>query len=187
MPKHRMATPSRSKGPSQPSGGMRVMAKRTSSPGKGSFNFKNGFFSIALWGLGLINVILIISFVSKHFLSGAEHPMSSEAAIEALPAENLKIEVLNGCGVAGLARKYADLLKSHGFDPVNVSNYEGSSNVPRTYIYDRRSKDMASGLRIAKILGLPEEYVAYQESAERLVAATLILGADYKQIPANPK
>lgn len=163
------------------------MAKRKGSSGKGSFNFKNGFFSIALWGLGLINVILIVSFISKHFLSGTERSMSSEAAIEALPAENLKIEVLNGCGVDGLARKYADLLQSHGFDPVTVTNYEGSSNLPRTYIYDRRSKDMENGLRIAKVLVLPDEFVAYQESAERLVAATLILGKDFKDIPANPK
>ncbi len=113
--------------------------------------------------------------------------MSAETTLDAPTAENAKIEVLNGCGVSGLARKYADLLKAQGFDPVNVTNYEGGASVPRTYIYDRRSKDMENGLKIARILGLPDEYVVYQASPERMVAATLIIGQDYKQIPVKPK
>lgn len=185
MPKQRMATPSRSKNTSASAASPRAMAKRTST--KGSFNLKNGFLSIALWGLGIINLLLIVSFASKFYLSGAERPMSSETITEAPTAENAKIEVLNGCGISGLARKYADLLKAQGFDPVTITNYEGGATVRRTYIYDWRSREMENGRKIAKILGLPDEYVVYQASPERQVAATLIIGEDYKQIPVKPK
>lgn len=176
-----MATPSR---PRKNDAG--AMAKRSGGRrGKSEFNLKQTLFTTALWALGIINVILIASFVSKHFLSGRELAISSEA--EVVTPENVKIEVLNGCGVDGLARKYADLLKEKGFDPVNIATYE-RTDLPRTYIIDRRSKEMAAGLKIAKILGLPEVYVSYQQAKpDRMVAVSVILGQDYKTIPANPK
>jgi len=179
----RMATPSR---PRKNDSNASPMAKRGGSRrGKSEFNLKQALFTTALWALGIINVILIASFVSKHFLSGREHTISAEA--EVVAPDNLKIEVLNGCGVDGLARKYADLLKQHGFDPVNVSTYE-RTDMPHTYIIDRRSKEMVMGLKIAKVLGLPDVYVSYQQAKpDRMVSVSVILGQDYKTIPANPK
>ncbi len=176
-----MATPSRPR-----KNDANTMAKRTATRrSKPEFNLKQTLFTTALWALGIVNVILIVSFVSKHFLSGREHSISSEA--EMITPENLKIEVLNGCGVDGLARKYADLLKEKGFDPVNVATYE-RTDLPRTYIIDRRSKEMVMGLQIAKFLGLPDQYVSYQQAKpDRMVAVSVILGQDYKTIPANPK
>ena len=181
MSSQRMATPSRPR-----KNDASAMAKRTATRrSKSEFNFKQTLFTTALWALGIVNVVLIVSFVSKHFLSGREHAISSEA--EVVTPENLKIEVLNGCGVDGLARKYADLLKEKGFDPVNVATYE-RTEMPRTYIIDRRSKEMTMGLKIAKFLGLPEQYVSYQQAKpDRMVAVSVILGQDYKTIPANPK
>jgi len=178
----RMASPNRSR----KSEGAGTMAKRTATRrNKSEFNLKQALFTTALWALGIMNVILIVSFVSKHFLSGREHAISSEAV--AVTPEDLKIEVLNGCGVDGLARKYADLLKDKGYDPVNVASYE-RMDLPRTYIIDRRSKEMVNGLRIAKFLGLPDVYVSYQQAKpDRMVAVSVILGQDYKTIPANPK
>jgi hypothetical protein len=172
--------------PSRPRKNDGAMAKRTTTRrGKSEINLKQTLFTTALWALGIINVILIVSFVSKHFFSGREHAISSEA--EAVTPADLKIEVLNGCGVDGLARKYADLLKDKGYDPVNVATYE-RTDLPRTYILDRRSKEMANGLRIAKILGLPDVYVSFQQAKpDRMVAVSVILGQDYKTIPANPK
>ena len=179
----RMATPSR---PRKNDTGASSMAKRTATRrSKSQFNLKQALTTTALWALGILNVILIVSFVSKHFLSGREHAISAEA--EMVTPENLKIEVLNGCGVDGLARKYADLFKQHGFDPVNVATYE-RLDLPRTYIIDRRSKEMANALQIAKILGLPDVYVSYQQAKpDRMVSVSVILGQDYKTIPANPK
>ena len=187
MSTRRMATPSRARNKASAASGSSPMAKRTAArERRPKFSFKRAATTTALWGLGVLNVILIVSFISKHFLDGSEPSISSETTVEAAPAEKIKIEVLNGCGVDGLARKYADLLKQHGFDPANVSTFE-RTNLPRTYIFDRQSNAMTNGLKMAKVLGLSEDYVSYQASPDRMVAVTLIIGNDYSTIPANPK
>ena len=174
-----MATPSKSKRDAK-------KKSQKSKSKKTDFNFKRALFSTALWGLGIINIILIFSFVSKHFLNSTQHSISVEESVEISSEEVVQIEVLNACGVNGLARKYADILKVHGYDPVNVTNFDSNSNLPRTYIIDRRSNAMSYGSQIAHILGLPNEYVSYQASPDRMVAVSLILGQDYEHIPANP-
>jgi hypothetical protein len=183
-----MATPNRSRKPaSGPGGNSPMMGRRTKGKGaKAPFNLKQTLFTTALWGLGIINVVLIVSFVSRHFFSGNEPSLNANTDVPAIPAENLKIEVLNGCGVNGLAGKYAALLKERGFDPVKTENYENGTTA-RTYIIDRLSPKMENGLKMAKALSLPKEYVSYQADDKRMVAVSLILGQDYKTIPANPK
>lgn len=187
MSNSRMATPSRSRKPAAGSSGNSPMGRRTKGKeAKAPFNLKHALFTTALWGLGIVNVVLIVSFVSRHFFSGNEPGLNASTDVPAIPAENLKVEVLNGCGVNGLARKYADLLKENGFDPVKTETYE-RTDLPRTYIIDRLSEKMANGLKMAEALGLPKDYVSYQADAKRMVAVSLILGQDYKSIPANPK
>lgn len=165
------------------------MAKRTagqSGSKKKDLDLKSVLFTTAIWGLGLINVILIFSFVSKHFLSGNEHAISAETPVALESGEVIKIEVLNACGVHRLAKEFADMLKTKGFDPVNIDNFGDGSTLPRTYIIDRKSNAMTYGLQMAKALGLPEEYVSYQASPDRMVTISLVLGSDYKEIPASP-
>ena len=150
------------------------------------FDLRQNLSTIGLWALGLLNAVLIFSFVSKHFLTGDERQISAPAEVEEAVVSPLKIEVLNGCGVQGVARQWADHLHAAGFDPVTVTNYT-SDNVPRTIIYDRGSNARRNGLDVAKALGLPEDYVAYQQSDKRLVAVTVIIGQDYDQFDIGKK
>lgn len=187
MSNSRMATPNRTRKPAASSTGGSPMGRRTKGKeAKPAFNLKQTLFTTALWGLGIVNVILIVSFVSRHFFSGNEPSLNANADVPAIPAENMKIEVLNGCGVNGLASKYAALLQEHGFDPVKTENYENGLTA-RTYIIDRVSEKMANGLKMAEALGLPKAYVSYKADDKRMVAVSLILGQDYKSIPANPQ
>ncbi|MEK7727155.1 MAG: LytR C-terminal domain-containing protein [candidate division KSB1 bacterium] len=187
MSNSRMATPNRTRKPATGSSGSSPMGRRTKGKeAKPAFNLKQTLFTTALWGLGIVNVILIVSFVSRHFFSGNEPSLNANTDVPAIPAENFKVEVLNGCGVNGLASKYAVLLKENGFDPVKTENYEGGLTT-RTYIIDRLSEKMVNGLKMADALGLSRDYVSYKADAQRMVAVSLILGQDYKTIPANPK
>jgi hypothetical protein len=167
---------------------MAKAAKRTSATRSSAarYDLKKSLSTIGLWALGLLNAMLIFSFVSKHFLTGDERVLSSSEAVDDALPKVVKIEVLNGCGVQGLAKKWADHLRATGFDPVNVTNYE-SNNIPRTIIYDRESNACKNGIAVAKSLGLPKEYVAYQQSDQRLVAVTVIIGQDYEHIDIAQK
>jgi len=168
---------------------MAKAAKRTTTTSKASnarYDLRKNLSTIGLWALGLLNAVLIFSFVSKHFLTGDERLLSAQDEINDVVPSVVKIEVLNGCGVQGLAKKWADHLRAAGFDPVNVTNYD-SSNIPRTIIYDRESNACKNGFAVAKALGLPKEYVAYQQSDQRLVAVTVIIGQDHDQFDIAEK
>ena len=182
MKRRQMAAPSRSKSGSRAAPPAARMAKSE----KASFDLRRSFFSVVLWGLGLVNVLLIASSVRNHFSTGNEHTIISDTAVVAEPNTVLKIEVLNGCGVDGTARKFADFLKKQGFDPVTVTNFE-RHDIPRTMIIDRTSNASVNGQKVAEALGLSDDYVSYLASPERLVAVSVIIGQDYKAIQLAPK
>ncbi len=185
MKRRQMATPSRAKSGSRPNQPSRMA--RAGSANKAPFDLRRSLFSFALWGLGIINVLLIASSVRNHFATGNEHTISSDTAVIAEPNTALKIEVLNGCGVDGLARKFADFLKGQGFDPVNITNFE-RSDIPRTMIIDRTSNALVNGHKVAHALGLSDDdYVSYLASPERMVSVSVIIGQDYKSIQLAAK
>lgn len=145
-----------------------------------SYDFRRNLSNIGLWALGILNVVLVVSFLGKHFFTGDERQISVQDEVGEVPSQAPKIEVLNGCGVQGLARQWADRLHAAGFDPVNVTNFD-HANIPRTMIIDRLSNARRNGLAIARALGVAEDYVSYQASDERMVAATVIIGHDYQR------
>jgi hypothetical protein len=153
---------------------------------KAPINLRRSFFSVLLWGLGIVNVLLIASSVRNHFATGNEHTIISDTAVVAEPNTILKIEVLNGCGIDGVARKFADFLKKRNFDPVTVTNFE-RHDIPRTMIIDRTSNASVNGRKVAQVLGLSEDYVSYLASPERMVAVSVIIGQDYKAIQLASK
>lgn len=185
MKRRQMATPSRAKASNRPTQPSRMAKAGKAAAAKAPFDLRRSIFSLALWGLGIVNVLLIASSVRNHFATGNEHAISSDTAVIAEPNATIKIEVLNGCGADGLARKFADFLKGQGFDPVNVSNFE-RSDIPRTMVIDRTSNASVNGQKVARALGLSDDYVSYLASPERMVAVSVIIGLDYKSIQFAP-
>ena len=53
--------------------------------------------------------------------------------------KNIKIEVLNGCGVQDLARVTTDYLRKKGFDVINYAN--AAEEQKRTVVIDRLSPE----------------------------------------------
>jgi hypothetical protein len=180
--RRQMATPARPK-----SGSRSAPASRMAKSEKAPVDLRRSFFSVLLWGLGLVNVLLIASSVRNHFATGNEHTIISDAAVVAEPNTVMKIEVLNGCGVDGLARKFADYLRKQGFDPVTVANYE-RDDIPRTMIIDRTSNALVNARKVAQALGRSDDYVSYLASrSEDVIAVRVIIGQDYKSIQLAPK
>lgn len=184
MKRRQMAAPSRSKSGSRPAHPPNRMAKsgKTAPP----FNVRRTIFSFLLWGLGIVNVVIIALSVWNRFAIGNEHAISSDTIVAAEPTTAFKIEVRNGCGVDGLARKVADYLKKQGYDPVTIDNFE-RRDIPRTMVLDRLSNAAVNAHKVAQVLGLSDDYVAPAVSPELMVGVTVIIGQDYKviQIPSK--
>ncbi|MCG3118051.1 MAG: hypothetical protein ALAOOOJD_00184 [bacterium] len=69
---------------------------------------------------------------------------------------------------------------------MTVTNFE-RHDIPRTMIIDRTSNISVNGRKVAQALGLPDEYVSYLASPERMVAVSVIIGQDYKSLQLTAK
>ncbi len=162
--------------------------KRAAKKGNNT-NLKSTLYGLGLWALGLINAAFIFSFVMKMMPADGEAPISSvEQVAQSNATAQINIEVLNGCGVSGLGKKFADYLKDAGFqvEADNVGNYS-SFEIEQTIIVDRKSVDTLLGLQVAQKLGLPSSAVIYQklENASESAGAIdvrIIIGKDYQKV-----
>lgn len=142
-------------------------------------NLKTGLMKLLITLFVLIDLILIVFIIRQ-----CSKPPVEEIVIEEEP-KILQIEVLNGCGVSGIAAHYTDYLRKEGFDVVKTENYE-TYNVLKTVIIDRRGS-LQNALRIASSLGLGENRVLQEVNEAYVIDATVILGKDYRQIRAWSK
>lgn len=90
---------------------------------------------------------------------------------------NIQVEVLNGCGVTGIADKLSDYLRRNSFDVVNLGNYR-SFEVETSIIIDRTG-NIINAKQIAFVLGLSDKNIISQINKEYLLDVTFILGTDY--------
>ena len=104
-----------------------------------------------------------------------------EAVVTPAEIENpIKVEVLNGCGVAGIAARTADFLRKKGYDVRDFKNAD-RKNYTHTVIYVR-SGARAQGEALAKTIALPLEMVEMKPDPDLVdIDVTLILGSDHRQ------
>lgn len=122
----------------------------------------------------IFDVVLVVIIIRQ-----CSMPIEVEEVVqeETLP---LQIEVLNGCGVTGIANQFTEYLRGQGFDVVKTDNYE-SFNVIKTVVIDRRGSKK-NGLKVAQALGMGEERVLQEVNEAYLLDATVILGMDFRQL-----
>ncbi len=93
----------------------------------------------------------------------------------------LRVEVLNGCGVAKLASKAADYLRSRGYDIRDVGNAKHKMYA-RTIIY-LRIQNQELGEALAAAIGLSPGQVQIEPDPALVdIDATLIIGHDYGEL-----
>jgi hypothetical protein len=120
--------------------------------------------------LALILVVFLFSTV-RRLTQTPEQPVPIERKV-------VRVEVLNGCGTPGLAKKVTDFLRIKGFDVVNVGNAE-NFEFPETIVVDRVG-NMASAWKVARAVGVNN--VIQQKDVDLLLDVTLILGKDNREL-----
>lgn len=131
-------------------------------------------FRILIGFFGLINVVLIYFIVKQC----ATPPVTEEEVAE--ETRILQIEVLNGCGVPGIATRFTEYLRTRGFDVVKTENYE-SFNILKTVVIDRKGP-VKNAQRIADALGLSYSRVLQEVNEVYLIDASIILGKDFRSL-----
>ena len=97
--------------------------------------------------------------------------------------KNMQIEVLNGCGVDGVADMFTDSLRKKNFDVVNMGNYR-SYYIDNSIVIDRTG-NIINAEYLAEVIGINKKQVIQQKNKNYFLDVTLIIGKDYKQLFKN--
>jgi len=157
--------------------------KKTAGRKKPPVNWRDRGMKLAIGLFIIVDLFLVFFFIKQC----AKTPIADTAVIqEEVVKRPLQIEVLNGCGVGGIANDFTEFLRAKGFDVVKTDNYiEGGTvrfNIEQTTVVDRRG-EIKKARRIAKALGLGNHCVLSEPNDAYLIDATVILGADYQSVP----
>jgi hypothetical protein len=143
---------------------------------------KNLFLNTAIILLGIIIIYMLYSIINKSLLKESEN----DYMVSQKPAADIiQMEVLNGCGVDGVAQKFTDYLRKDNFDVVNVSNYILNNimvnDISHTLVIDRLG-NKANAVKVAEALGIKKENIIEQINNNYFLDVTLIIGRDFNQL-----
>ncbi len=151
------------------------MAKEEIKTKPGTINAKdssiNIFLNVVMFFLAAIIIYLVYSIFIK--ISG-NNPVTKEEKLTA--SEIIQVEVLNGCGISGVADRFTDFLRNNNFDVVNVNNYI-TRDISNTLVIDRRG-NMANAVKTARMLGVKPDHVIQQINEDYFVDVTVVVGKD---------
>lgn len=92
----------------------------------------------------------------------------------------IEVEVLNGCGNPGLANKFTDYLRNHGYDVIRFTNAQ-RYDYPRTLVVNRGT-DFTRANLVAHTLGVESNAVENMPDPSLQLDVTIILGQDYSTL-----
>ena len=92
----------------------------------------------------------------------------------------LQVEVLNGCGVSGIADKMTDYLRKNNFDVVQVGNYT-SFDMDKSLVIDRTGNKV-NAEKIAAALGINKKNIVQQINSDYFLDCSVVIGKDYFQL-----
>jgi hypothetical protein len=135
---------------------------------------RNLFLNVLIFILTALILYMGYSLFLK--INGVKKPIN-KALLTEQPSDIIQAEVLNGCGISGLAERFTDYLREHGIDVVSMDNYN-SYNLPETVVIDR-SGNKANARKVAKILGVKNKNVIQEIDPNSLLDVSVIIGRDY--------
>ncbi len=142
---------------------------------------KHLLLNSAIGFLGVLLFLLILALSSRFLYPRIMADRDREDP--ALISEVIQLEVLNGCGVTGIANRFTDQLREYGFDVVETGNFD-HFNVEETFVVSR-SGQMENAYRVAEALGIAEKHVIREQSPDFYLDVTLIIGSDYESLNLN--
>jgi len=185
-----------------------INKKTTSSPPASSYysppETKRGGRKILLFFI----LVIILGSVSYYFYNlnfkkelpkspGSETEEISTTPIEPVEEEQqqpspmihtIQVEILNGCGINGVAKIFQSILRDNGIDVVNTENYVVRGkvfwNVDKTFVIDQIGV-AEQAKSIAKILQIPLTNIESRENPAAIYDISVVVGKDYKKYIQN--
>ena len=161
-----------------------MKGKTSSSSNNLPIRKASSFSNIVLITL-IIFLSAVVVFVSySRYLKIKNISQNNNKLGQEIASAIIQVEVLNGCGVDGVAAKFTDYLRRNNFDVVQVGNYT-SSNIDETMVIDRIG-NRANTEKLAEVLGIDKRNIIQQLNKDYFLDATLVIGKDYNRLePLN--
>ena len=154
------------------------ISNKTGSPGadlkKSTVNIS---MNVLIFFLAALIIYMTYSIYVK--LWGAEKNID-EVENAQTPSEIIQVEVLNGCGIGGIADMFTDYLRNQTFDVVNSGNYV-SFDINESLVIDRIG-NMANARKVAESLNINKKNVIQQLNDDYFLDVTIIIGKDYYKL-----
>ncbi len=148
--------------------------KTTAKPVDVKNSTNNLFLNIAIFILFTLIVFMLYSIYLKLTNSKKENYLINDNQnISSI----IQVEVLNGCGVGGIADRFTDFLRNNKFDVVSMGNYI-RFDMDETLVIDRTG-NKANALAVANALGVKRENVIQQLNNDYLLDVSIVIGRDY--------
>lgn len=148
--------------------------------------------NIAIILLGITSMAFVASVLDRHSRGGLTIPNFRQQVVPPVLSfeqyddsllRNIEVEVLNGCGISGLAQQFTDYLRDNHIDVVRTENAE-NFHYDKTIVILRRD-GFEKAEQVAKLLNLsPRDSVRVmvKPDASLLTDITVIIGSDYLDI-----
>lgn len=133
--------------------------------------------NVLIFLLGTLIIYMSYSIYVK--LWGAEKVIEV-ADNKETPSEIIQVEVLNGCGISGVADMFTDYLRGQNFDVVNIDNYV-SFDINESMVIDRIG-NIANAKKVAESLNINKKNVIQQLNDDYFLDVTIIIGKDYYKL-----
>jgi hypothetical protein len=134
----------------------------------------NLLLNISIFLLAAVIIYMGYSIFIK--LSNNQNRLEDQAS-DQIASDIIQVEVLNGCGVSGVADRFTDFLRTNNLDVVKSGNYI-SDDVSESLVIDR-SGNMANAFKTAKVLGIKSENVIQQLNKDYFLDVSIVIGRDY--------
>lgn len=124
--------------------------------------------------------LLVAYFSYAFFTNNFYNPAEEKGKAFSPTGKPIQLDVLNGCGVSGVASKFTTYLRRHGFDVVEMRNYR-SFDIQETLVIDRVG-NLAKAHRVAQALGIKQENVIQEINPDYFVDVSVVIGKDYPKL-----
>jgi hypothetical protein len=136
------------------------------------------WINITIGFLSVVLIVLLVALVSR--IVTPRITSDRDPASSTLISDVIQIQVLNGCGVPGVASRFTNKLRQSGFDVVESGNFE-TFDVQKTFIIDR-SGNLENARRVARALGVGEDQLIREVATGFYLDATVVIGFDFNQL-----
>jgi hypothetical protein len=150
------------------------MAERKEDSNSFALNAAIGFLSLLL-------VLLVFGLFTRIIYPRIESQRAPED--DKLIGKVIQLEILNGCGVPGLANNFTSTLRKNGFDVVETGNFE-NFNMTNTVVI-ARTISAENAQRVADAIGVDPKNVFVEASKDFYLDATVVIGSDYESLTLN--